>query len=534
MLGNIRSGGLHRVFWRVLLPFAAGLLGSLALPPWHIWPALPVAFSLLAWVLDKLAFSEPAMARRCRVAALVGWCFGFGWFIYSLSWVTEAFRVDAAVFAWMIPFVVTLLPAGLALFWAAATATAMRWWRSGASGLLVLVAALSVAEWLRGHLFTGFPWNLPGYVAGSSDALAQTASVIGIYGLTTLVLLWAMLPAMLWRPGGTPSYRLAGLSVVVFALCWGGGHWRLTTAGPGSHDDITVSIVQASIPQSMKWQRERRADILDRYLELTAEAAANKVAGHHIFVWPETALPYLVAELPELRHRVASVLPPDSLLVLGAIRREPAVAASGSAVRVFNSILVMDKNGNVTATYDKRRLVPFGEFLPFEGILGPLGIRKLVPIPLSFSAGKVTAPISIAGLPSFRPLICYEAIFPLTMPAAGLRPKWIVNVTNDAWFGSSAGPVQHLEQARFRAIEEGLPLVRAANTGISAIIDARGKVLKRLETGAVGTLTAPLPRPAGNTAYGRCGDVLYALLIAGLLGVAVADAKKAPPNQSLL
>ena len=532
MLGNIRSGGPHQVFWRALLPFAAGLLGSLALPPWHIWPALPVAFSLLAWVLDKVAYSEPAMARRCRAAALVGWCFGFGWFIYSLSWVTEAFRVDAAIFAWMIPFVITLLPAGLALFWAAATATVMRWWRSDASGILFLVAALSVAEWLRGHLFTGFPWNLPGYVAGASDSLAQTASVIGIYGLTTLVLLWSMLPVMLWRPGGTPSYRLAGLSIAAFALCWGVGGWRLAAVGPGSHDDITVSIVQASIPQSIKWQRQRRADILSRYLELTAKASANDVPGHHIFVWPETALPYLVAELPALRHRVAAELPLDSFLVLGAIRREPAVTASGTLVRVFNSILVIDRNGDVTATYDKHRLVPFGEFLPFDGILGPLGLRKLVPVPLSFSAGKTTTPISIAGLPSFIPLVCYEAIFPLTMPASGVRAKWIVNVTNDAWFGSSAGPVQHLEQARFRAIEDGLPLVRAANTGISAIIDARGKVLKRFDAGAVGILTAPLPRPVNITFYGRFGDLFYALLVAGLLGAAVAAARKLHPSRS--
>ena len=531
MLREIRSGGLHKVFWRALLPFAAGLLGSLALPPWYIWPALPVAFSLLVWVLDKVAHSEPATARRYRAAALVGWCFGFGWFVYSLSWVTEAFRVDAAIFAWMIPIVLTLLPAGLALFWAAATATAVRRWRSDAGGILVLVAALSVTEWLRGHLFTGFPWNLPGYVTGASDALAQTASVVGIYGLTTLVLLWSMLPVMLWRPGGTPSYRLAGLSIAVLALCFSLGGWRLATPGPGSYDDITVSIVQASIPQSIKWQRDRRADILSRYLELTARTAANDVPGHHIFVWPETALPYLVAELPGLRHRVGAELPADSFLVLGAIRREQTATASDTSMRVFNSILVIDGNGDVTATYDKRRLVPFGEFLPFEDILGPLGLRKLVPVPLSFSAGKTTVPISIAGLPSFAPLVCYEAIFPLSMPASGLRAKWIVNVTNDAWFGTSAGPAQHFEQARFRAIEEGLPLIRAANTGISAIIDARGKVLKRLDTGAIGILTAPLPRPVSTTFYGRFGDLFYALLVVSLLGVAVAGARKLRPIQ---
>jgi len=533
MGGKSRPDFLHKLALRMLVPAGAGLAGSLALPPWHIWPLLPVAFSLLAWVLDFIADSEAVPARRYRAAALAGWSFGFGWFVFSLSWITEAFRVEAALFAWLIPFVLMLLPAGLALFWAVATAVAMRWWGGGARGLLLLIAAFSVDEWLRGHLFTGFPWNLPGYATDASNALAQTASVLGIYGLTTLVLAWSLLPAMLWRPKGSPAYRLAGLSAAVLALCWAGGVWRLAQPGPGVHDDIAVSVVQASIPQSMKWQRERRSEILRRYYDLTAKAGADTTLGRHIVVWPETALPYLVAEMPKLRQDVTSVLPSDSLLILGSIRREPVAAATDGSLHVYNSVLVLDHNGAVAAHYDKQRLVPFGEFLPFENILGPMGLRKLVPVPLSFTAGTHGGPLSVHGWPGFEPLVCYEAVFPLSLPLGDARPQWLVNVTNDAWFGTSAGPRQHLAQARFRAIEEGLPMVRAANTGISAIIDARGNVLKHLGLDSIGVLTAPLPRSLDPTLYARWGDIAFDILIVALLGAIVIDVQKYAKNPML-
>lgn len=528
-----RPGFLYKFTVRVLVPGGAGLAASLALPPWHIWPLLPVGFSLLVWMLDLIARDEATPARRSRAAALAGWSFGFGWFVFSLSWITEAFQVDAALFAWLIPFVLMLLPAGLALYWAAATAIAMRWWGAGARGLLMLVVTLSVAEWLRGHLFTGFPWNLPGYATDASNALAQTASVVGIYGLTTLVLAWSLLPAMLWRPRGLPAYRLAGLSAATLALCWAGGAWRLQQPMPGVHDDITVSIVQASIPQSMKWQRDRRSEILRRYLDLTAKADTDATPGRHVVIWPETALPYLVAEMPDLRRNVTSGLPSGGHLILGAIRREPAAAASGGRLHVYNSMLVIDHSGHIAASYDKHRLVPFGEFLPFENILGPLGLRKLVPVPLSFTAGSDGRPVRINGLPAFEPLICYEAIFPLSLASGDTRPQWLVNVTNDAWFGTSAGPRQHLAQARFRAIEEGLPLVRAANTGISAIIDAKGNVLRQLGLDAIGVLSARLPLPLGPTLYARWGDIGFGILIAGLLIAIGAHAWKHSKNKML-
>jgi len=530
MLANIWPGSARAVLWRGVMPGCAGLLGSLALPPWDIWPALPVAFSALVWILDHVARHEASVARRCRAAAMAGWSWGIGWFIFSLSWVAEAFRVESDIFAWLIPFVVILLPAGLALYWAAATALVMRWWTRGAGDLLAVVAALSVAEWLRGHLLSGFPWNLPGYAADASAALAQTASVTGIYGLTMLVLVWSLIPAMLWRPGGRPAFRLAAVSLVALGLCWAGGTWRLSGQGPGLRDDVSVSIVQASIPQTMKWKRERRDDILARYLDLTARVRTDGASGRPVIIWPETALPDLVAELPDLRQQIADGLPPDGVLIFGAIRREPA---PGGFMQVFNSVLVIDKAGSMTVAYDKHRLVPFGEFLPFESVLAPLGLRKLVPVPLSFTAGRAPAPVAIAGLPGFLALICYEAIFPLAASVSASRVEWLVNVTNDAWFGTSAGPAQHLAQARFRSIEQGIPLLRAANTGISAVIDSRGNVLKRLDLGVVGVLTTPLPRPAGPTLYGRFGDKIFVLLIAGLVGGAIGFWRKCSPESIL-
>lgn len=517
----MRHAWLGAVLWRMVLPASAGALGSLALPPTGLWIALPAAFGALVWLLDRVAHDEAAMGRRCRQAGLVGWSFGFGWFLASLTWIAEAFRVEADLFAWLIPFALTLLPAGLALYWGAAAALAMRWWRGSGRDVLFLVAALSLAEWLRGHLLTGFPWNLPGYVADASDAVAQGAAVVGIYGLTALVLLWAMIPALLWRPGGAPAPRLALLAAATLGLSWAGGTWRLAQAAPEPSDSFTVSIVQASIPQGMKWQRNRKEEILERYLALTASLANEPNSRRHVVVWPETAVPFLVGELPDVRQRVAAALPQGAVLVLGAFRREPPVG-KGEPFRVFNSVLVMDPVAEIAAAYDKWRLVPFGEFLPLEGVLAPWGLRKLVPVPLSFTAGEGERAVAAAGLPPFVPLVCYEAIFPLSPAGNEKRPLFLVNVTNDAWFGTSAGPAQHLAHARFRAIESGLPLVRAANTGISAVIDARGEVVRRLGLGEVGTLTAPLPPPATLTPYARFGDLLFA----GLLLVLVAGASR--------
>jgi apolipoprotein N-acyltransferase len=461
------------------------------------------------------------MRRRLGSAALIGWSFGFGYFVISLYWLGFAFLVDADRFAVLMPLGVAALPAGLALFWAAAAAGAITLWQPfGPRRAVLLAVALAAGEWLRGHLFTGFPWNAPGYAAGALDGLAQGAAVVGIYGMTLLVLLWAGLAAVAVTETLSRRALVAVIAVLATApIALAAGHWRLVSASPAMFDDIGLRIVQANIPQADKWRPERQNEIVEAHLDLSTEGG---LAGVTHLVWPESAVPMLIDEAPEARDRLVRRLPEDVTLLLGALRREFEDAAGVPGVRVYNSIFALAGSGEIMARYDKWRLVPFGEYLPLETLLKPLGLRKLVPLPLGFSAGPAPLTVAIDGTPAFAPLVCYEAIFPRALIDREDRPDWLLNVTNDGWFGNTAGPYQHLEQARFRAIEEGLALVRAANTGISAVIDPYGRILHRLRLGEAGRIDSPLPRPLPPTIYARWGDLafFFMLTIAGLVAVA--------------
>jgi apolipoprotein N-acyltransferase len=505
---------------RVLVAIAGGAIASLSLPPAGLWPALIVATGLLIWLLDGVLRQGETFRGRLLSAALVGWSFGFGYFATSLYWVGFAFLVDADTFAVLMPLGVAALPAGLAMFWAAAAAGAMTLWRPRGAGRAVLLAvALAAGEWLRGHLFTGFPWNAPGYAAGALDGLGQGAAVVGLYGMTLLVLLWAGLAAVLATE--TLSRRALLAAVVVLAaapLALAAGHWRLANASSAMFDDIGLRIVQANIAQGEKWRPERQEEIVGAHLDLST---AGGLAGVTHLVWPESAVPMLIDEAPQARDRLVQDLPPRTTLLLGALRREHENPAEAGALNVYNSIFAVAGSGEIVARYDKWRLVPFGEYLPLETLLKPLGLRKLVPLPLGFSAGPAPRTLAIAGTPPFAALVCYEAIFPRALIDREARPEWLLNVTNDGWFGNTAGPYQHLEQARFRAIEEGLALVRAANTGISAVVDPYGRILHRLQLGEAGRIDSPLPRPLPPTVYARWGDLpfFFMLTIAAFIAI---------------
>lgn len=507
---------------RLLAGLVAGATAALSLPPAGLWPALIAGLGLLIWLLDGVVRQRTSRKRRLALAALVGWSFGFGYFAISLYWIGFAFLVDADRFAALMPLAVAGLPAGLALFWAAAAAGAISSWQpSGAGRAVLLAVALASAEWLRGHVFTGFPWNAPGYAAGALDGLGQGAAFVGLYGMTLLVLLWAGLAAVLATE--TVSRRAllaAGLVLAAAPLGLAAGHWRLATASSAMFDDVGLRIVQANIAQGDKWLPERQEEIVGAYLELST---AGGLAGVTHLVWPETAVPMLLDEAPEARHRLVRNFPRDTTLLLGALRRE-LVPTEAPGLRVYNSLLALAGSGEILARYDKWRLVPFGEYLPLEDLLGPLGLRKLVPLPLGFSAGPGPRTVAIEGTPAFAPLVCYEAIFPRALIDREARPEWLLNVTNDGWFGNTAGPYQHLEQARFRAIEEGLALVRAANTGISAVVDPYGRILHRLELGEAGRFDSPLPRPLPPTIYARWGDLPFFLMLA-LAGLVILYVK---------
>ena len=357
---------------------------------------------------------------------------------------------------------------------------------------------------MRGTLFGGFPWNLIGYAFAGSDAVVQLAAVTGVWGLSLLAVLIGALPAALLEPGARARWWPAAAAALLLVLLWAGGALRLGSATPAPPGPL-LRLVQANVAQHHKWQPALRAQWFERHLELSAEPAD----GVQAVIWPESATPYPLDQEPEARRLIGRVVPPGGLLMTGGERFDFA----SEPPRAWNSLFVLDPSGTIVARYDKRDLVPFGEFLPLRGVLGRLGLEKLTGGSFDFQPGPGRRTIALPGLPPFSPLICYEAIFPGRVVDRDDRPAWLLNVTNDAWFGRSSGPYQHLAMARLRAVEEGLPLVRSANTGISAVVDPWGRIAARLDLGVTGVLDAALPAPlAAPTPFARFGLWMVAAL----------------------
>ena len=508
MSGRIETMLAHR--WaRVGLALAAGAGAALAHTPFGFLPGM-LGYPLLMLLAERSA--------TVRGAVWMGWLAGFAYFLIGCWWVAEAFLVNPAQ-AWMAPFAASLLPMGLGLFWAAATGLYRRFAPSGVARVLVFAAAFGLLEWLRGHVLTGFPWNPAGAGWRAGSAASQFAAVAGIYGLSvvTLAAVSAFGPLAV---AGRRRDRIvaAGLGAAALAALVVGGAVRLGQARL-AFTDTTVRIVQADIDQDYKWSPDAYRSIVDRYLDLTARPAAVRP---DIVVWPEGALPATAADVfgdgsPDAAA-LARVLRPGQSLIMGLSRGQADATADGGA-RYFNSLFVLTDEGGpglrITAVYDKYRLVPFGEYLPLGSLMSALGVRSLVHVPADFSPGPRPAPITVPGAGRVQPLICYEGLYPGFTPGGGRRPQWIVNISNDAWFGATSGPIQHLNLASYRAIETGLPIVRSTPTGVSALIDPWGRVVdgRRLGSGESGVIDARLPRPASATLYGRFGDGLFWLLI---------------------
>ncbi len=484
---------------------ALGAVASAGLPPWGAVPLLIPAFTGLVWLIDGSRQARAPLAA----AALAGWWFGVGHFASGLYWVAEALLVDADSHAWLIPFAVGGLAAGLGLFPALAAALTRMvvgaGWAVGAGRVLAFAGLWTLVEWVRGWIFTGFPWHLVGTAWSGVDAMLQPAALFGIWGLSLLTVAAAAAPACL--ADGRRGHAVLAGSALALALAWTGGLVRLAAAPDADTvPGVRLRLVQASIPQRLKWLPELRAQHLATHVTLSLRPPVPGAPAPTHVIWPETAVPFLLLEDEAARAAAARAVPSGGLLITGTVRAD----GRGQA---WNSLVAIDRTAAVVATYDKAHLVPFGEYAPLRGIL-PLG--KLIPGDFVAGPGRVT--LRLPGLPPASPLICYEAIFPSRVLAASDRPAWLLNVTNDAWFGAGAGPRQHLATARMRAVEEGVPLVRAANTGISAVVDPYGRVVARLGLGVAGVLDADLPRALGAvTPYGRLGDWWLAILGAGLV-----------------
>ena len=493
----------------------AGLVLPLAFAPFFLLPV----FYLSAWLMLHLA-----LAHRARPGFLLrlGWLFGFGQFFTGLLWMGEAFLVEAEQFLWALPFAVTLLPAGLALFPALAFAAlgpvARRFPLSDFAAALLLALLLAAAAWLRSTVLTGLPWNLPGMVWGSWLGLAQPAAWVGVHGLSLLVLLnIALLFAprrFVWTAAALP---LAVLGVAALRLASLGVEPGASPAAePGADMAATeIIIVQPDLAQRDKWRPELRDAHIDKTFRLTQEALKAHPETD-LIIWPETAIPALIDEGTGFIDRLRSGLPardplsenpPLPYLLTGAVRRN--ITADGTDY--YNSAMLWRGDGLLLARSDKHHLVPFGEYLPLQGLLEAVGLQQLTRLRGGYAAGPPQARLSAARLPLIAPLICYEAIFP-ALSGGAARPQLLANLTNDGWFGQWHGPHQHLAQARLRAVEQGVPLMRAANTGISAAFDGHGRRLAHLPLGTGGHLHLALPPTLPPTLYHRLGDWAFAVL----------------------
>jgi apolipoprotein N-acyltransferase len=500
------------------LAFLLGVALAATMPPIDLSPLLFAVFPALLWLDDGSI--GPAASFR------LGYVFGLGFFLAGLYWIAAALFVDIAAYWWLVPFAAVGLPALLAIYAGLAllaTSLAARHLRLPPTARVFAFAiAWTGAEWARGHAFTGLPWNLVGYAwsGGFPGALAllQTTAWIGIYGLGFLTVLAASLPALLGDPLLTPSpasrrWAPAIAAVLLILIPAAAGMARLATS-PTVAEGVRLRIVQPSIAQTLKWDPAAAQGNLRRLLDLSAAPADHRIAA---VLWPEAATPFLLLRDAPARQAMAAAAPPGGYLITGALRANPP---PGPIARIWNSIEVLNRDGDIVGVYDKSHLVPFGEYVPLHRLL-PLPFKKLTAGTMDLSAGPGPRTIALAGLPPFGPLVCYEAIFPGAVVDEAERPAWLLNVTNDAWYGRSSGPFQHFAIARTRAVEEGLPLVRVANNGVSGVVDARGRVVARINLDAVGYADVMLPAAGAPTVYGHFGDwVLLGLLVLGALPVA--------------
>jgi apolipoprotein N-acyltransferase len=497
---------------RYALAFVLGALLAGALPPFDLAPLVVVAFPGLLW-LDEGSAGPWASAR-------LGYVFGLGFFVAGLYWIAAALFVDIGRFWWALPFAVLGLPALMAFYPAAAlgatSLAALRLRVSPGARICLFAVLWSAAEWARGHWLTGLPWNLVGYAwsGGFPGAIAilQSVAWVGIYGLGFVTVLAAALPALLGTPSlqamtqGRRAMPALGAALLILVPA-GAGAIRLELLPPVS-SGTWLRLVQPSIPETLKWDPAAAEANFQRLIELSSGPTEHKLEA---VLWPEAAATFLLERDGPHRAAIAAVAPEGGYVITGALRASPP----GPPVQIWNSIEAIDRAGAIRARYDKAHLVPFGEYVPFSDVL-PLA--KITPGSVDLSAGPGPQTIALPGLPAFSPIICYEAIFPGAVVAAGARPTWILNVTNYAWYGRSSGPYQHFAISRTRAVEEGLPLVRVANNGISGVVDPAGRIVARTGLNDITYADVALPAALSPTLYAAAGDWIFlAMLLLGLV-----------------
>lgn len=491
-----------------MLAAIAGLLIAFAQPPFGFLPGL-LGYGLLLYALECHLGNWPK-----RTAFFMGWLAGFCYFLVSCFWVAEAFLVDAETYGWMAIPAATLLPAGIGLFWGGFAVLYLKLAPKGWIRFVFFAALFSMFEMTRGMVLSGFPWNPAGSTWKAGSAMSQMAAYVGVYGLGFVTVLAFCSIGVIRRGKGAVGYAPAIFGALALLGCFGVGQTRLMTTHI-SDTGYAIRYVQPAVSQAAKWDNANFSHLFFSYIGLSKAPPKPGHRAPDLIIWPEGALPIMWEQLMDPRtgtvEDMADLLNDGQSLLIGTSREDGETSAGKPIYR--NSMLALHReNGRtrIIGSYNKFKLVPFGEFTPYQDILNPLGMSALTHFDDSFTPGERTRPHSFPGIPRVLPLICYEGIFPaLDMtsyrPNDIMRPKWIINISNDAWFGPTTGPVQHLNLASFRAIEEGLPMVRSTPTGISGVIDPLGRVVPgtAIGLGVAGYMDVTLPGEANVTAFAQ-------------------------------
>jgi len=482
---------------RTVLAGFCGAITALALAPLHLVPVCFVSFPILLLLLDGLYADANGMSlRQYAKVALTGWSFGFGYFVAGLWWLGNAVLVEGVgASSLMLPLAVLGLPATLALYWGGATLLQAMMARTGYGRIVALAAAFMIMEWLRGTFFTGFPWNAIGYTAMPSPLWMQIAALIGLDGVNALAVLVYATPVLCTnlKPRGNRLGLVIAGGLIFFSAAFGAG--RLYGLSPVTEmvdaEGVRVRIVQPSIAQSDKQTATRDREIFDQHLHLTRQPPPSKAKRPDLIVWPETAVPYILAYEPQAVEMIGKTLQEGQLALVGTVRAE---TQNPTGTTYYNAMEVIDSQGRLIGHADKTHLVPFGEYLPFQSLFARFGLGGIAETVGGYSAAKFRTSLRLNESITILPLICYEAIFPHELAYQGSRANVMINISNDAWYGATPGPAQHFHQARLRTVEQGMGMIRAANNGISAVLDPYGRIVAQLALDEVGFIDATIPQ----------------------------------------
>ena len=518
---------------RFLLLLAAGAVAALSIPPLFILPALFVAFPVWVWALDG-AERRTGIQRIFGPAFWIGFAFGWGYFIVAFHWLAAAFLLEGGVYLIPMPFAILSLAALIALFWGLASALAHLCWSHGVWRIVTLAAFLAAAEYIRGTAFSGFPFDLLGYSLTATTEMMQAASLVGVYGLTLLAALLAMTPALIWPADGRgTAARLIPffLAIGVIAAQIGWGNVRINATHVTPRTDMKVRMVQPVITEHSDWAAANPPDIVTRLIDLSSGKTGPNdpgLADKTQLIWPESVFPFFMSQYPEGLARIARMLPDQTTLLTGAPREPEGDPDDPNNTNPgYNSLLAINTQGEIVASYDKSHLVPFGEYLPFADFWKLFGIKQFVPGTNGWAPGDGKRLMTPPGVPAFIALICYEAIFSGDLGADPAKAEFILNVSNDEWFDGSIGPAQHAHHALLRAVETGLPLLRATNSGVTLAADGLGRITDTMPPYEPGVLDVVPTNKLPPTLFDRFGNwPFFGLTALGILAALLTRTRK--------